>query len=250
MANSQRTSESAEPTSSRATEQAKLLSNGLMAILGGLAAGLFVSLFTADWACTAISAAIMGCLVVGVLDGLARCISKRRPSFRWGRARQWVLVLLVAAVYTLGLRLLLNQADLFKEAFSIAPPEGVTDLRARAHYAGGPGDRLILIEFRSDAMAIRRIVAARGFAERTDESKLYFEGFSTWQQFWKSQMYLAEGYNHRWKSISPMVRPEVYRWESEGGGLRGCAFDMGMPKQAGPMPSTSSHSPRDLFGQT
>ena len=124
-----------------------------MALLGGVCVGAGVSLFSGDWACSAVGLALLSVLLLPIADWLAeralrlRSRGPSRPLRVWNRRPQLVLLAAFTVALTGWSRLAyrLDRPRLFEAALGVPPPAGVTDLRVERHYGGGPGDMVCLI---------------------------------------------------------------------------------------------------------
>jgi hypothetical protein len=182
-----------------------------LTLLGGLATGVATWLFSGDWACSAFSAALLGALATAAINVSGRI----RARNKWRRPQQLVVVLIVAASLTILMSLIATDAAMFEGAFAIAPPEGVADIRARAYYAGGPGDRIVLVRFQADEPTIDRIISARRLSPAKEDLENYLQGTRSWEQFLRNAMGYAGSFDPAWRRIPEMAEPRLYEWSSD-----------------------------------
>jgi len=103
---------------------------------------------------------------------------------------------------------------LFERAFGMRPPEGVKDLLAERHYAGGPGDQTILFQFTADRPTIDRLVAHRGFKPDMDRIETYWGEKQNTSRLWDDlfiRMLVLPG--PKWKNPPHISEPILYKWQ-------------------------------------
>jgi hypothetical protein len=206
------TSEDISPEPKR---KARAFGPGWMLVMGGLIGGAATFLLSGDWVCTALGSGVLGAVIVAILDMLARLVSRRWLHRRWGRVQQLALLGIVAAGLTVGSSLSPSNEALFHQALAVSPPEGVLDLHTGRHYAGGPGDMIVLLRFRCDQQTLEKIVAGRPLTlgeELHDQDSAL-----TWKMLW-GKMKIAESYDRAWCDVPPMAEPKMYTWSDEASG--------------------------------
>jgi hypothetical protein len=181
-----------------------------LAYLGALASGTLVWFFSNEWICSAIAATFITAIA---LEWTA-ILTRTYPGRSWLVTRRscYVWALLVASGVSQPFRA--NPSQLFERVFGMRPPEGVKDLEAERHYAGGPGDQIILIQFTADRATIDKLVAARGFKEDKDAIELYSDDERNPARLWDrlfTGVILLSG--PKWKHAPMISEPFVYKWD-------------------------------------
>lgn len=180
------------------------------AIMGGVASGGAVAIFSGDSACGAIGAALIAAAVCGIAAFLVGQIAARR-GFRV-RAVIAAIVVAIAIAQVLWVRASLR-AESFRTAFGKPMPAAIEDYRVRRYYAGGPGDTVTLMRFRASAETMEALLAGIPIAEDDDLLIREFEaGRLSAQELWRDRFNMA---NHRsarwWPADAPaLVSPRLH----------------------------------------
>jgi hypothetical protein len=120
------------------------------------------------------------------------------------------LVVAMVVGCTVGLFFRLNHEEAFESAFGLAPPDGVSLLRIERHYAGGPGDEAVLMEFVAAPPVFEAVIGSRPFERVAEAAELYG---GDWPSLWR---YAFTNYDSFawwiWRDVQPMVEPALYRW--------------------------------------
>ncbi|NLE59929.1 MAG: hypothetical protein GX616_16375 [Planctomycetes bacterium] len=177
--------------------------------IGAVSAGVFTTLVSSDWCCTVFGASVLG----GVIAGIGERVTQLRWVEKW-RPRPVVRVLCAACIgVPIGFLFRLDSRAEFRAAFGVEPPSSVRELQIEKHYAGGPGDSVTLIRFVADQVTLEQILAAKGFREDLDLTRLY-SPTQEWDIFWQrlfSNLPSTYG-GEAWQSVGPIVSPRVYRF--------------------------------------
>lgn len=132
--------------------------SGAVRLLAVLIAAACALIVTNNW-CFVIIPAVLAALVVDYI------VCAIRPWF--------ILRVPVAAAVGVaaGMSLSVGPNWAFREAFEMAPPDGVHDVRIWRHYVGGPGEHVLIIEFTADAGAFQALVQAHPSLSDSDKVK-------------------------------------------------------------------------------
>lgn len=167
----------------------------LLAVLITAACALFA---TNNW-CFVIIPAVLAALVVDYI------VCAIRPWF--------VLRVPAAAAVGVaaGMSLSVGPNWAFREAFEMAPPDGVHDVRVWRHYVGGPGEHVLIIEFTADAGAFQALVQAHPPLSDSDRMKRWQAAGGGWDSVLDA--FVRFGQTHfvcsSWQRIQPLEHPEV-----------------------------------------
>lgn len=178
----------------------------LLAVLIAAACAFFV---TNNW-CFVILPAVLAALVVDCI------VCAIRPWF--------ILRVPVAAAVGVAAGMLLSVGPdwAFREAFEMAPPDGVHDVRIWRHYLGGPGEHVLIIEFSADAAAFQALVQAHPPLSDSDKVRRWQAAGGGWAQAF--DIFAGPGLtslaNSSWQRIRPLDHPEALDLgESNSGSL-------------------------------
>lgn len=110
----------------------------------------------------------------------------------------------------------------FREAFEMAPPAGVHNVRIWRHYVGGPGEHVLIIEFTADTAAIQSLVRAHPPSADSDNVQRWQVAGGGWAQAF--DVFAGPGLrsfaNSSWRRIQPLDHPVALDLgESNGGRL-------------------------------
>lgn len=174
--------------------------------VGTAAAWAFTSnlLISNDWCFAAITAAILAAGLAAVFLGSARLVARGRLSrtFRVGIG--------IVVGLGVGLACRLTDATAFRIVFQTDPPESVTDVVAERWYAGGPGDEVLLMHFRTDAVTLDTLLKPRGFQLDVDVTRLWNEVFKEHKDIWEHVFGGLLPKGHRWHELTAPDNPAVY----------------------------------------
>lgn len=167
----------------------------LLAVLIAAACAFFV---TNNW-CFVILPAVLAALVVDYI------VCAIQP---------WFVMRVSAAVVAgvaVGMLLSVGPDWAFREAFEMAPPDGVHDVRIWRHYVGGPGEHVLIIEFTADAAAFQALVQAHPPLSDSDEVRRWQAAGGGWAQAF--DIFAGPGLtsfaDSSWKRIRSFEHPEA-----------------------------------------
>jgi hypothetical protein len=178
----------------------------LMALTGALATGLATTLLSNDCCSTALVATLAGAIVGWVAEKLAQteCLAP------WGLTLRKRLLGMIVVGVALSFCFRLTATSAFDLAFGFKPPPGITEIVAERHYAGGPGDKVMLLRFKADANAIQQLLASGKIQEQPSWFRDSGQG-EPWSDIW---MRFAGGMKSMipedWSEIEPMSAPKYY----------------------------------------
>ena len=167
----------------------------LLSALIAAACALFV---TNNWCFVLFPAALAALLVDYIVCAI-------RPWF--------ILRVPVAAAVGVAAGMLLNVGPdwAFREAFEMAPPDGVRDVRIWRHYLGGPGEHALIIEFTADAAAFQTLVQAHPPLSDSDKARRWQAAGGGWDSIY--DVFVGPGptsfVRSSWQKIQPLKQPEV-----------------------------------------
>lgn len=106
----------------------------------------------------------------------------------------------------------------FHEAFGIAQPAGIRDLRLWRHYEGGPGEHSLIFEFTADKEALAGLIAR--FPHEPD-SLVGFVGDEARQSAWRDRHEWIAAYDlyggafhpngrRTWERLAPLHEPRLF----------------------------------------
>ncbi len=120
---------------------------------------------------------------------------------------------LVAALVGAGMGwlLIVRPAWAFKETFGIDPPPGVSDVHIWRHYVGGPGEHILITEFRATPNALGTLTSLGG-AKITDRVRKWQPLGAGWEAAYDAFHGPApwDGPRKSWMRISALNDPQVY----------------------------------------
>jgi hypothetical protein len=137
-----------------------------------------------------------------------------RPAF--------IMRLLAAVLVGSAVGLLLNVGPgwAFREAFEMEPPAGVRDVRVWRHYAGGPGEHVLIIEFTADSAAFETLIRQRTVVPDSVGLERWRAAGGEWAQVLDNlaPFGITSFARSSWGRIRPLERPEAF---DLGGSNRG-----------------------------
>lgn len=172
--------------------------SGVLRLLTGLIAAVCALFVTNNW-CFVIFPATLAALVVDYL----LCAFKPRFVVR-------VLTAMVVGV-TIGIFFGVGPDWAFREAFEMAPPNGIHDVRIWRHYLGGPGEHLLIIEFMADAAALQALAQAHPPTSDSYYIHRWKAAGGSWAQaldIFGTPVLTSFAYSS-WKRIRPLEHPVV-----------------------------------------
>lgn len=178
----------------------------LLAILIATACAFFV---TNNWCFVLVPAALAALLIDYVVCAI----------------QPWLILRLsVAAAVGVAAGMLFSVGPdwAFREAFELAPPDGVHDVHIWRHYLGGPGEHVLIIEFTADAAAFQALVRAHPPLSDSRQVTLWREGGEGWEQAFDifTRPAPTDFPRSSWQRIRPVENPEVLDLgESNSGNL-------------------------------
>lgn len=111
-----------------------------------------------------------------------------------------------------GLLLNVGPVWAFREAFEMDPPAGVRDVRVCRHYAGGPGEHVLIIEFTADSAAFETLLRPRTVLSDSAGLERWRAAGGEWAHVLDSLVPfgITSFARSSWERISPLQRPEAF----------------------------------------
>ncbi|MCO6436739.1 MAG: hypothetical protein J5J06_06605 [Phycisphaerae bacterium] len=138
----------------------------LAAELAALIAILLHALLSHDWCCGSLGAGLLAGVAAYVLDWLFEALVEPKHPMPT-RATIMIITGLLG-----GLLFHLTPNEAFQMAFRTPAPQGITGLTYRLHYAGGPGDAAMWMQFSADHSTVEKLIAQGGFTEDPDQLQM------------------------------------------------------------------------------
>jgi hypothetical protein len=167
----------------------------LLAILIAAACAFFV---TNNW-CFVIFPAVLAGLIVDYI------VCAIRPWFVMRVSAA------VAAGVAVGLLLGVGPDWAFREAFEMAPPDGVHSVRIWRHYLGGPGEHALIIEFTADTASFESLVKAHPPLSDSDRVRRWQDAGGGWDSVLDAFLRIGQTrfVCSSWQEIRPLEQTEV-----------------------------------------
>ena len=180
-------------------------------LTGAAIAGFAVAAWSGDWICSTIGAALLCGLVTSTWVVIAVRLAIRRRVIL---VSTFLLAGIVAATQCLVLRSMLRNEATELIFAGAAPPAAIRDFHVSKHYAGGPGDVVILATFRADPTALAKRLAALPPSEEPTVPEDFNPTY--WPETWKRHFSMAMTFDKsRWsdppKVSDPLLHTSHYR---------------------------------------
>jgi len=139
--------------------KSRILRIRLVVVCGAVA--FFINIFVSnDWCFAATTTALFSSLLVFVIDVVLCKVASQSKATDYLRITLGAIVAVV-----LGFIIQLSDNKAFELVFETSPPDSVYDVHVDRKYMGGPGDHLLLMQFRTDAQTLDRLLLHRKFVE-------------------------------------------------------------------------------------
>jgi hypothetical protein len=179
----------------------------LIALLGAIVSGGAVAVFSGDWVCAALGAA----LIAAAVCGLSAWILRRQT----GRGRSWARLMLVILIVALAVaQVSWTNVNLRRQALQTAfgadPSAGIRDLHVARHYAGGPGDTITLLRFNADSDLVLRLLSASSAQASNSLSQDSRAAGISAAQLWNQSFGFAQSWaGGWWPQTAPALKDPV-----------------------------------------
>lgn len=137
--------------------------------------------------------------------------------------RPWPVLRLVAAGIVgsaVGALLDVRPDWAFHKVFDCSPPAGVHDVRIQRHYAGGPGEHVLIITFTADASVMAALSAGRAPDPHHPVMERWLAVDGDWTQALDCAVPAAPGWIRRsWDRITPLHQAEICALDEVNAGV-------------------------------
>jgi len=157
-----------------------------------------------DWCFGALTALSVAAAASAALDGATTFLTKGRVN----QVFRLALGVLVGSIAGLAIRL--TDAKAFQVVFETDPPKGVKGVLAERWYVGGPGDQILLMQFRTDAAGLEPLRSRRGLNPDADVIRLWSEVFKERKSVWEHVFGGLLPEDNRWHRVAAPTDPIVY----------------------------------------
>lgn len=162
----------------------------------GLAAAITNLLLSNDWCCSSFLASVTGALGFFIVD-------------RFFLLRSWSLQKRLRARIVVGVCLLVvcslvfrvSEKDAMQLVFQTYPSTGLSEISVTKRFMGGPGDHLIMMQFKTNESTMQALLVPRNFQEDPETVRLWREVFRSERTIWEHVFGGLFPKDHRWNKL-------------------------------------------------